>query len=127
MRASPRPPSPIVKAGDITYSDFSPKAPSRRLAADISLLTQRYSQLGVTYDPTDSNCTPVKGVNTIDPSQIKLFLPGRGFCYRCFVSGEHLASILINKNPWVLSSASLQQQYFVNVKTVPPNSNFACR
>src|SRR6266478_180739 len=72
----------IVKAGDITFSGFSPTvAPQGGLQQDIFLAAiNATSQLGVTMDPTDSNCTQVTVPNhyiTFDPSQIKVvFAPG---------------------------------------------------
>jgi len=105
----------IVKAGDITYSGFSPTvAPQGGLQQDIFLAaTNATSQLGVTVDLTDSNCTAVKGVKTIDPSQIKVvFAPARLLPHRSPRPAEHLAASRSIKNPWVLSSAGLQQQHF---------------
>src|SRR6266403_1850684 len=67
----------IVKAGDITYSGFSPTvAPQGGLQQDIFLAaTNATSQIGVTMDPTDSTCTQVPAINTIDPAQIKVVFP----------------------------------------------------
>src|SRR6267143_4673412 len=118
----------IVKAGDITYSDFSPKvAPQGGLRQDIFLAaTNATSQLGVTIDPTDSNCTPVKGVNTIDPSQIKVvFAPGAA-------SASIGARVRLNtlQHPDQLRTPGFYQVQVsssntsINVKTVPPNSTF---
>jgi DNA-binding beta-propeller fold protein YncE len=69
----------IVKAGDIAFTGISPMvAPQGGLFQDIFLAaTNATSQIGVTMDLTDASCTPVKGVNTIDPAQIKVvFAPG---------------------------------------------------
>src|SRR6266436_4508090 len=118
----------IVKAGDITYSGFSPTvAPQGGLRQDIFLAaTNATSQLGVTIDPTDSNCSPVKGVNTIDPSQIKVvFAPGAASAF----SG---ARVRLNtlQHPDQLSKPGFYQVQVsssntsINVKTVPPNSTF---
>src|SRR5437667_2093139 len=63
----------VVKAGDLTFSGISPTvAPQGGLQQDIFLAaTNATSQLGVTMDPTDSKCTQVPAINTIDPAQIK--------------------------------------------------------
>src|SRR5229473_2934646 len=118
----------IVKAGDITYSGFSPTvAPQGGLQQDIFLAaTNATSQLGVTVDPTDSNCTAVKGVNTIDPSQIKVvFAPGAA-------SASIGARVRLNtlQHPDQLRTPGFYQVQVsssntsINVKTVPPNSTF---
>src|SRR5229473_2517471 len=118
----------IVKAGDITFSGFSPTvAPQGGLQQDIFLAaTNATSQLGVTIDPTDSNCTPVKGVNTIDPSQIKVvFAPGAA-------SASIGARVRLNtlQHPDQLRTPGFYQVQVsssntsINVKTVPPNSTF---
>jgi hypothetical protein len=118
----------IVKAGDITFSGFSPTiAPQGGLQQDIFLAaTNATSQLGVTIDPTDSNCTTVKGVNTIDPSQIKVvFAPGAA-------SASIGARVRLNtlQHPDQLRTPGFYQVQVsssntsINVKTVPPNSTF---
>src|SRR5229473_3737049 len=118
----------IVKAGDITYSGFSPTvAPQGGLQQDIFLAaTNATSQLGVTVDLTDSNCTAVKGVNTIDPSQIKVvFAPGAA-------SASIGARVRLNtlQHPDQLRTPGFYQVQVsssntsINVKTVPPNSTF---
>ncbi len=118
----------IVKAGDITYSGFSPTvAPQGGLQQDIFLAaTNATSQLGVTVDLTDSNCTAVKGVKTIDPSQIKVvFAPGAA-------SASIGARVRLNtlQHPDQLRTPGFYQVQVsssntsINVKTVPPNSTF---
>ncbi len=118
----------IVKAGDITFSGFSPTvAPQGGLQQDIFLsATNATSQLGVTFDPTDSNCTAVKGVNTIDPSQIKVvFAPGT-------TSASIGARVRLNslQHPDQLRTPGYYQvQVFssntsIKVNTVPANSTF---
>jgi hypothetical protein len=118
----------IVKAGDITFSGFSPTiALQGGLQQDIFLAaTNATSQLGVTIDPTDSNCTAVKGVNTIDPSQIKVvFAPGAA-------SASIGARVRLNtlQHPDQLRTPGFYQVQVsssntsINVKTVPPNSTF---
>ena len=64
----------IVQAGNITFSGIFPTiAPQGGLQQDIFLAaTNATSQMGVTFDPTDSKCTPVKPTNTLDPSQLKV-------------------------------------------------------
>jgi DNA-binding beta-propeller fold protein YncE len=118
----------IVKAGDITYSGFSPTvAPQGGLQQDIFLAaTNATSQLGVTVDPTDSNCTAVPGVNTIDPSQIKVvFAPGT-------TSASIGARVRLNtlqhpdqlKNPGFYQVQVSSSNTSIKVNTVPPNSTF---
>jgi DNA-binding beta-propeller fold protein YncE len=118
----------IVKAGDITFSGFSPTvAPQGGLQQDIFLAaTNATSQLGVTVDPTDSSCTPVKGVNTIDPSQIKVvFAPGT-------TSASIGARVRLNtlQHPDQLRTPGFYQVQIsssntsIKVNTVPPNSTF---
>lgn len=118
----------IVKAGDITFSGFSPTvAPQGGLQQDIFLsASNATSQLGVTVDPTDSNCTPVKGLNTIDPAQIKVvFAPGAA-------SASIGARVRLNtlqhpdqlKKPGFYQVQVSSSNTSINVKTVPPNSTF---
>ncbi len=118
----------IVKAGDITFSGISPTvAPQGGLQQDIFLAaTNATSQLGVTIDPTDANCTAVKGTNTIDPSQIKVvFAPGT-------TSASIGARVRLNslQHPDQLRTPGFYQvQVFssntsIKVNTVPPNSTF---
>jgi DNA-binding beta-propeller fold protein YncE len=121
----------IVKAGDITFSGFSPTvAPQGGLQQDIFLAaTNATSQLGVTIDPTDSNCTQVPANtthNTIDPSQIKVvFAPGAA-------SASIGARVRLNtmQHPDQLKTAGFYQvQVFssntsINVTTNPPNATF---
>ncbi len=73
----------VVKAGDIAFTGISPMvAPQGGLFQDIFLAaTNATSQIGVTLDPTDSNCTQVPSniqhFITFDPAQIKVvFAPG---------------------------------------------------
>src|SRR5713226_3479229 len=118
----------IVKAGDITFSGFSPTvAPQGGLQQDIFLaVTNATSQLGVTIDPTDSSCTPVKAANTIDPSQIKVvFAPGTS-------SASIGARVRLNtlQHPDQLRTPGFYQVQVsssntsITVNTVPPNSTF---
>src|SRR5713226_978250 len=118
----------IVKAGDITFSGFSPTvAPQGGLQQDIFLAaTNATSQLGVTIDPTDSSCTPVKAANTIDPSQIKVvFAPGTS-------SASIGARVRLNtlQHPDQLRTPGFYQVQVsssntsITVNTVPPNSTF---
>lgn len=69
----------VVKAGDITFTDVSPKVVAQgSLQQDIFLAaTNATSQIGVTLDPTDAVCTQVsKNITqhyiTVDPAQIKV-------------------------------------------------------
>src|SRR6266566_4043370 len=118
----------IVKAGDITYSGFSPTvAPQGGLQQDIFLAaTNATSQLGVTVDLTDSNCTPVKGVNTIDPAQIKVvFAPGT-------TSASIGARVRLNslqhpdqlKIPGFYQVQVTSSNTSIKVTTNPPNATF---
>src|SRR5229473_103522 len=118
----------IVKSGDITFSGISPSiAPQGALQQDIFLaVTNATSQLGVTIDPTDSSCTPVKAANTIDPSQIKVvFAPGTS-------SASIGARVRLNtlQHPDQLRTPGFYQVQVsssntsITVNTVPPNSTF---
>ena len=121
----------IVKAGDITFSGFSPTfAPQGGLQQDIFLAaTNATSQIGVTVDPTDSNCTQVPANithNTIDPSQIKVvFAPGT-------TSASIGARVRLNspQHPDQLKTAGFYQVQVtssnssINITTNPPNATF---
>ncbi len=121
----------IVKAGDITFSGFSPTvAPQGGLQQDIFLAAiNATSQLGVTMDPTDSNCTQVTVPNhyiTFDPSQIKVvFAPGT-------TTASIGARVRLNslQQPDQLKIPGFYQvQVFssnpsIKVNTVPVNSTF---
>src|SRR5229473_472614 len=121
----------IVKAGDITFSGFSPTfAPQGGLQQDIFLAaTNATSQIGVTVDPTDSNCTQVPTNithNTIDPSQIKVvFAPGT-------TSASIGARVRLNspQHPDQLKTAGFYQVQVtssnssINITTNPPNATF---
>jgi len=70
----------IVKAGDITFSGFSPTvAPQGGLQQDIFLAAiNATSQLGVTMDPTDASCTKLLFrtiTSRLIPRRSKSFLP----------------------------------------------------
>src|SRR5713101_7257971 len=121
----------IVKAGDITFSGFSPTfAPQGGLQQDFFLAaTNATSQIGVTVDPTDSNCTQVPTNithNTIDPSQIKVvFAPGT-------TSASIGARVRLNspQHPDQLKTAGFYQVQVtssnssINITTNPPNATF---
>jgi hypothetical protein len=118
----------IVKAGDITYSGFSPTiAPQGGLQQDIFLAaTNATSQIGVSVDRTDANCTQVPPVNTIDPAQIKVvFAPGT-------TSSSIGARVRLNsaQHPDQLRTPGFYQVQVtssntsINVKTSPPNATF---
>jgi len=118
----------IVKAGDITYSGFSPTvAPQGGLQQDIFLAaTNATSQIGVSVDRTDANCTQVPAVNTIDPAQIKVvFAPGT-------TSSSIGARVRLNsaRHPDQLRTSGFYQVQVtssntsINVKTIPPNATF---
>jgi DNA-binding beta-propeller fold protein YncE len=121
----------VVKAGDITFSGFSPTvAPQGGLQQDIFLAaTNATSQIGVTIDPTDSKCTQVPANiahNTIDPSQIKVvFAPGT-------TSASIGARVRLNtaQHPDQLKIAGFYQVQVtssntsIKVTTNPPNATF---
>ena len=118
----------VVKAGDITFSGFSPPiAPQGGLQQDIFLAaTNATSQIGVTMDPTDSKCTQVPPTTTIDPSQIKVvFAPGT-------TSASIGARVRLNsaQHPDQLKIAGFYQVQVtssnasIKVTTNPPNATF---
>ena len=118
----------VVKAGDITFSGFSPTvAPQGGLQQDIFLAaTNATSQLGVTMDPTDSKCTQVPAINTIDPAQIKVvFAPGT-------TSASIGARVRLNsaqhpdqlKIPGFYQVQVTSSNTSIKVTTNPPNATF---
>jgi len=118
----------IVKAGDITYSGFSPiVAPQGGLQQDIFLAaTNATSQIGVTMDLTDSTCKQVPAVNTIDPAQIKVV----------FAAGTTSASIGARvrfntpqrpdqlKKPGFYQIQVTSSNTSIKVNTIPANATF---
>jgi DNA-binding beta-propeller fold protein YncE len=118
----------VVKAGDITYSGFSPAvAPQGGLQQDIFLAaTNATSQIGVTMDPTDSTCKQVPAVNTIDPAQIKVvFAPGTtsssiGARVR-FNSPQHPDQL---KTPGFYQIQVTSSNTSIKVNTIPANATF---
>jgi DNA-binding beta-propeller fold protein YncE len=122
----------VVKAGDITFSGFSPTfAPQGGLQQDIFLAaTNATSQIGVTMDPTDSKCTQVPSnvqhFITFDPAQIKVvFAPGT-------TSASIGARVRLNtaQHPDQLKIAGFYQVQVtssntsIKVITNPPNATF---
>ncbi|HEX7695874.1 MAG TPA: hypothetical protein VF394_00710, partial [Candidatus Acidoferrum sp.] len=118
----------VVKAGDITFSGFSPTvAPQGGLQQDIFLAaTNATSQIGVTMDPTDSTCTQVPAINTIDPAQIKVvFAPGT-------TSASIGARVRLNsaqhpdqlKIPGFYQVQVTSSNTSIKVTTNPPNATF---
>ena len=122
----------VVKAGDITFSGFSPTvAPQGGLQQDIFLAaTNATSQIGVTMDPTDSKCTQVPSniqhFITFDPAQIKVvFAPGT-------TSASIGARVRLNsaqhpdqlKIPGFYQVQVTSSNTSINVTTNPPNATF---
>jgi len=122
----------VVKAGDITFSGFSPTvAPQGGLQQDIFLAaTNATSQIGVTMDPTDSTCTQVPSnvqhFITFDPAQIKVvFAPGT-------TSASIGARVRLNsaqhpdqlKIPGFYQVQVTSSNTSINVTTNPPNATF---
>jgi len=122
----------VVKAGDITFSGFSPTiAPQGGLQQDIFLAaTNATSQIGVTMDATDSMCTQVPSnvqhFITFDPAQIKVvFAPGTtsasiGARVR-LNSAQHPDQLKIPGFYQVQVSSSNTS---IKVTTNPPNATF---
>jgi hypothetical protein len=118
----------VVKAGDITYSGFSPTvAPQGGLQQDIFLAaTNATSQIGVTMDLTDSTCKQVPAVNTIDPAQIKVvFAPGTtsssiGARVR-FNTQQHPDQL---KTPGFYQIQVTSSNTSIKVNTIPANATF---
>ncbi len=122
----------VVKAGDITFSGFSPTvAPQGGLQQDIFLAaTNATSQIGVTMDPTDSTCTQVPSnvqhFITFDPAQIKVvFAPGT-------TSASIGARVRLNsaqhpdqlKIPGFYQVQVTSSNTSIKVTTNPPNATF---
>jgi len=125
----------VVKAGDITFSGFSPTvAPQGGLQQDIFLAaTNATSQIGVTMDPTDSMCTQVPSnvqhFITFDPAQIKVvFAPGT-------TSASIGARVRLNsaqhpdqlKIPGYYQVQVTSSNTSIKVTTNPPNATFCLR
>jgi DNA-binding beta-propeller fold protein YncE len=122
----------VVKAGDITFSGFSPTiAPQGGLQQDIFVAaTNATSQIGVTMDPTDSMCTQVPSnvqhFITFDPAQIKVvFAPGAS-------SASIGARVRLNsaqhpdqlKIPGFYQVQVTSSNTSIKVTTNPPNATF---